>query len=54
MKNGVFSKAGAYVFFIFDPLCGFDLPMAHQAKAVASAITEIYCSIVGEMFINNS
>ena len=37
----------AYLPFIFEPLDGFDLPMA-QTKALASAITEISCSVVAE------
>ena len=51
IKKGV--RTGAYFFFIFEPLRGFDPPMA-RTKAVAGAITEIHCSIVADMSINSS
>ena len=42
-----------YFFFIFEPLGGFDPPMA-QTKAVTSAITELHCSIAAEISTNSS
>ena len=52
--NGGFSKrTGAYFFFIFEPLGGFDPPMA-ETKALAGANTEMHCSILGEMSTNSS
>ena len=40
------------MFFIFEPLSGFDPPMA-QTNALAGAITEMHCSIVADVSINS-
>ena len=49
----VFLRTGTYFFLVFEPLVGFDPPMA-RTKAFAGAITEMLCLIVGEMSTNSS
>ena len=44
---------GSLFNFIFEPLCGFDPPMA-STKALSGAITEMDCSIVPEISTNSS
>ena len=53
IKNGAFLRTGAYFVFIFEPLGGFVPPMAYT-KALVGVITEIHCSIVGEISTNSS
>ena len=52
-RTACFLRTGAYYFFIFEPLGGFDPPMA-QIKGITSVITEMHCSVEGEMSTNSS
>ena len=51
LRTSFVFRTGAYFLFIFEPLGGFDPPMA-QTKALAGAITERHCSIVDDMSSN--
>ena len=54
LRTALFLRTGAYFFFIYEPLGGFDPPMA-QAKALGGgAITEMHYPIVVDMSINGS
>ena len=54
LRTALFLRTGPYFFFIYEPLGGFDPPMA-QAKALGGgAITEMHYPIVVDMSINGS